>query len=113
MNELGEYLRSIRNKKKLSLKKVCELTSITDSRLSRFENGKISEPPAKELMQLANIYKIDTIDLYLKAGYLFDKDINPQHTFTNVDKLTEKEKEYIQYTINFLLANRKDIEYDI
>lgn len=113
MNELGEYLRSIRNKKKLSLKKVCELTSITDSRLSRFENGKISEPPAKELMQLANLYEIDTIDLYLKAGYLFDKDINHQHTFTNVDKLTEKEKEYIQYTINFLLANRKDIEYDI
>ena len=39
MEKLGEYLKDIRTEKGMSLHKVYENTGITDSRLSKAENG--------------------------------------------------------------------------
>ena len=54
MRKLGDYLRDIRNEKGLSLYKVYEQTGITDSRLSKAENGAWSNLKLPELKKLAD-----------------------------------------------------------
>ena len=67
--ELGRYLKSIRNIKDLSLREVNKLTNISYTHLNMIENGKRNVTPAL-LRNLANLYNLDYIDLYEKAGYI-------------------------------------------
>lgn len=67
--ELGEYLKNARNIKGLSLREVNKLTNISYSHLNMIENGKRNVTPAL-LKNLANLYNLDYIDLYEKAGYI-------------------------------------------
>ena len=67
--ELGKYLKDARNLKGLSLREVNKLTDISYSHLNMIENGKRNVTPAL-LRNLANLYNLDYIDLYEKAGYI-------------------------------------------
>ena len=67
--ELGEYLKNARNIKGLSIREVNKLTNISYSHLNMIENGKRNVTPAL-LKNLANLYNLDYIDLYEKAGYI-------------------------------------------
>lgn len=67
--ELGAYLKDIRNNKKISLREVEKLTSIGYAHLSMIENGKRNVTPAL-LRNLATLYNVDYLDLYEKAGYI-------------------------------------------
>lgn len=67
--ELGKFLRKIRENKKISLREMEKLTGVGYSHLSMIENGKRNVTPAL-LKNLSNIYNVDYIDLYEKAGYL-------------------------------------------
>lgn len=67
--ELGEYLKEIREKRDMSLRKVEMLTNINYSHLSLIENGLRNVTPAL-LKTLAKIYRVDYLDLYEKAGYI-------------------------------------------
>lgn len=67
--ELGQYLKKIRESRNLSLRTVERLTGIGYTHLSMIENGKRNVTPAL-LRNLSNIYNIDYIDLYEKAGYI-------------------------------------------
>lgn len=67
--ELGEYLKNARNIKGLSLREVNKLTNISYSHLNMIENGKRNVTPAL-LKNLANLYNLNYIDLYEKAGYI-------------------------------------------
>lgn len=67
--ELGKFLKEIRENKKISLREVEKLTGVGYSHLSMIENGKRNVTPAL-LKNLSNIYNVDYIDLYEKAGYL-------------------------------------------
>lgn len=67
--ELGEYLKKIREGKNISLREAEKLTGIGYSHLSMIENGKRNVTPAL-LRNLANIYNVDYIELYEKAGYI-------------------------------------------
>lgn len=74
MSKLGEYLKSVRIQQGLSLKDVYKDTGISDSKLSRIENGSnMSEAAPGILQALAELYKIDLVELYLIAGYLDDE----------------------------------------
>ena len=66
---LGEYLKSIREAKHLSLRQVDYKSSISYSHLSMIENGT-RKPTALTLKELAGVYDVDYIDLYEKAGYI-------------------------------------------
>lgn len=106
MEKIGQHLRKIRQKSKISLKDVYKKTGITDSILSRIENGNAVEPAPSILRKLAVFYNIDLISLYKSAGYLTNKDLKVyQQFFSGIDSLSEEEKEYIQSGINLL--NRK------
>ena len=67
--ELGEYLKEIRENKKLSLREVNKLTDISFTYLNMIENGKRNVNPTL-LRNLAKVYNVDYLDLYEKAGYI-------------------------------------------
>lgn len=67
--ELGKYLNKIRTDRDISLREVYKRTGITFSHLSMIENGKRNVTPAL-LKNLAQLYNVDYIDLYEKAGYI-------------------------------------------
>lgn len=67
--ELGLYLKKIREAKKISLRQVDYQKGITYSHLSMIENGTRKVTPSI-LKKLAEMYNLDYIDLYEKAGYI-------------------------------------------
>lgn len=67
--ELGLYLKGIREAKKISLRQVDYQKGITYSHLSMIENGTRKVTPSI-LKRLAEMYNLDYIDLYEKAGYI-------------------------------------------
>ncbi len=67
--ELGSYLAQVRKKKDISLREVYFKKGISYSHLSMIENGKRNVTPAL-LRNLAELYELDYLDLYEKAGYI-------------------------------------------
>jgi transcriptional regulator with XRE-family HTH domain len=107
MAELGHLLKVSREKSCLSLKKVYEITGITDSRLSKMERGQINCTP-DDLKKLAHLYNIHLIPLYVLAGYLNEVDIKEyQFVFKGVSSLDDEEMQHIQAQIDFLNKKRK------
>ncbi len=66
---LGKYLKQIREVKNLSLREVDKLTNISYTHLNMIENGKRNVTPAL-LRNLSQLYNVDYLDLYEKAGYI-------------------------------------------
>ena len=62
-------IKRIKRKKDLSLREVNKLTGISYSHLNMIENNKRNVTPAL-LRNLANIYNVNYIDLYVLAGYM-------------------------------------------
>lgn len=67
--DLGLYLKTIRETKKLTLRQVDYQSDISFSHLSMIENGT-RKPTALTLKELAKVYNVDYLDLYEKAGYI-------------------------------------------
>ena len=67
--ELGKYLKQLRELKGLSLREVNRLSDISYTHLNMIENGKRNVTPAL-LRNLAQLYNVDYLDLYEKAGYI-------------------------------------------
>ena len=67
--ELGKYLKQLREIKGLSLREVDKLSDISYTHLNMIENGKRNVTPAL-LRNLAQLYNVDYLDLYEKAGYI-------------------------------------------
>ena len=66
---LSKYLKQIREVKNLSLREVDKLTNISYTHLNMIENGKRNVTPAL-LRNLSQLYNVDYLDLYEKAGYI-------------------------------------------
>lgn len=107
MTALGDRLKESREKCDLSLKKVYELTNLTDSRLSKIERGQINCTP-DDLKKLAHLYNIQLLPLYVLAGYLNEEDIKEyRFVFQGASSLDDEEKQHIQAQIDFLNKKRK------
>lgn len=109
MDRLGDYLKEARIQQGLSLKDVYRETGISDSRLSRIENGtKAFEVGPSYTKALAKLYKIDLVDLLINAGYL---DANAlfsyEQVFRNVDLLSGDERKHIQEQIDLFTKERR------
>lgn len=108
MNELGNLLKQLRERAKMSLKDVYKATGISDSRLNRIERGaNASEPGVNDIKTLARLYGVSLIELYLSTGYLNDEDVSSYiRVFNNVNLLTEDEKISIQTQIDLFTKGR-------
>lgn len=67
--DFGIYLKQLREIKGLSLREVNKLTNISYTHLNMIENGKRNVTPAL-LRNLAQLYNVNYLDLYEKAGYI-------------------------------------------
>lgn len=68
-NVLGDYLRDLRNKQRLSLRAVGERVGLSGSYLSQIETGE-RRPGAGILRRLAPAYGVPVRDLLEVAGFL-------------------------------------------
>lgn len=109
MNSLGNYLKEARIKQGLSLKDVYRETGISDSRLSRIENGTTAfEVSPSFIKALAKLYKIELVDLLINAGYLDTEALSSyERIFRNVDLLSDVEKNHIQEQIDLFTKGRE------
>lgn len=107
MSNVGQYLKKTRLALNRSLKNVYFATGISDSILSRIENGDNGEPSPGQLKKLSVLYGISVIDLYLMCGYVDQNDLKQfQQCFNGVYSLTDEEKQLIQKQID--IFNRKN-----
>ncbi len=70
VENFGEYLRTLRLEKKLSLREVEKLSGVSNSYLGLIERGQRPIPGADILKKLAPIYDVPVRDLLNAAGYL-------------------------------------------
>ncbi|MBL7119110.1 MAG: helix-turn-helix transcriptional regulator [Dehalococcoidia bacterium] len=68
-NVLGDYLRDLRNKRRLSLREVGEKVGVSGSYLSQIETSE-RHPSAEILRKLAPAYGVPVRDLLEVAGFL-------------------------------------------
>lgn len=109
MSKLGEYLKKIRDELGLSLKDVYRETGISDSKLSRIENGtNVSAPTPDVLQALSKLYQINLVELYLIVGYLDEEALSSYvQVFKNVKLLKDDERKNIQEQIDLFTKGRK------
>lgn len=107
MITLGNYLKNKREELGLSLHDVYLKTGITDSRLSRLEKDNYDEPSALMLKSLAETYRISTVELFIKAGFLTYESIDiSSQVFQGVEMLTEEDRKHIQGQIDYIISKR-------
>jgi transcriptional regulator with XRE-family HTH domain len=75
-DNFGEYLRSLRVEKRLSLREVEEKSGVSNSYLGLIERGQRPVPGADILKKLAPVYDVPVRDLLLAAGYLKDEGVS-------------------------------------
>lgn len=111
MGRLGDYFKDARIQRGLSLKDVYKKTGISDSRLSRFENGNNSfEEGFLFVKNLAELYHIDLVDLLIKSGCLDPKALSSyERVFRDVELLTDAEMNHIQEQIDLFTKERKKL----
>jgi transcriptional regulator with XRE-family HTH domain len=110
MAMVGQYLRAIREARQLSMGDVEKRTAITTTRLNRIEHDNIKEPSPTALKQLAELYEIDLVSLFVKAGYLDANSVSAfSRVFSGVEKLNEDEKKHIQQQIDFLNKRQESL----
>lgn len=107
--QFGEYLRSLRQEKGLTLTKLAEESGVSHPYLSQIENGKKNNYPSSEvLIKLAGPLGVDYEELMEKAGHL------PSDSFrSNLTAMLEKALSVT--TINnqffdFLMDDVKQVE---
>lgn len=112
---LSQYLASIRQARKMSLRQVEEASGkeISNAYLSQLETGKIVQPSPNALSTLADIYKIDYVHLMEIAGYLrpsATRDAKSRHgrvaTFAEHNLSPEEEGELLEY-LRFIRTKKR------
>jgi len=103
---LGQYLASIRNDRRMTLRQVEEATNkeVSNAYLSQIENDKIQQPSPNVLHALAEIYGIDYGQLMEMAGHITPSQSRRQDqrhgrvaTFADHNLTPAEEAELIDY----------------
>lgn len=111
MSRFGNYLKTVRSEKGISQARVYEKTGITNSRLSKAENGADDTLNPVELKKLAILYEVAVVPMYIMAGYLDTSDLEEYRSgFKNTELLDDEEKKHIQDQIDFLIRRKKDAQ---
>lgn len=103
---LGQYLASIRQARRMTLRQVEEATNkeVSNAYLSQIENDKIQHPSPNVLHALSEIYAIDYAELMEMAGHITptkNRGHDQRHgrvaTFAEHNLTSEEEAELIEY----------------
>lgn len=106
----GQFLKSIRKSKNLSIVKLAEMSGVSNPYISQIENNKFT-PSMDVLSKLAKSLNLDMIELAQKAGYLNEEDF----TLTAKEEKEFEAAAFLQnseelYIVNQQLAKTKSQE---
>lgn len=78
----GRYLKEIRQRRGLSLRKVEALTEgrVRNAFLSQIENGQVALPNIDLLADLSDVYRLDHWNLMWRAGYRIPREYPEEKT---------------------------------
>lgn len=111
-NELfpfGDFLKEMRERKKVSLKKVEEATGISNAYLSLLETGERRKLPSPDrLKTLANYYNVSVQQLLEKAGYFNENEIEETY-----EQKIEKAFLHVISDLTFKFGTRLKDKYDL
>jgi len=71
-NKFGEYVRTLRKTRGLTLKQVETSAGVSNAYISQFERGLRKPPHPDVLKRLAKVYEVTDRELLIAAGYLED-----------------------------------------
>lgn len=108
VGSIGEYIREQRQRAKVSLRQLAEVTGVSNPYLSQIERG-LRKPSAEILQQIAKGLRISAEALYVQAGILEEREAD-----TDVEAairadliLTERQK---QVLLDIYTSFRKENE---
>lgn len=111
LNEFGNYLKSARNRKGLSLRAVEAQIDISNAYLSQLEQGKVKQPSPVTLHQLAELYDLSYAEVMRMVGYPVpgdsDETENQSGLAARLGDVSEKEEEELLDYLNYLRSKRK------
>jgi transcriptional regulator with XRE-family HTH domain len=70
MENFGQYLKTLREEQRLSIREVERRAGVSSSYLAQIEQGRKGPPGAEILKKLAPVYSVPVRDLLKAAGYL-------------------------------------------
>ena len=92
LDEVGSFIKEQRQKSALSIRKLAEMTGVSNPYLSQIERG-IRTPSAEILRSIAGALSIRTETLYQRAGLLDEKEAPSVADAVGADtNLTDKQK---------------------
>ena len=92
LDEVGVFIKEQREKSALSIRKLAEMTGVSNPYLSQIERG-IRTPSAEILRSIAGALSIRTETLYQRAGLLDEKETPSVQEAVGADmNLTNKQK---------------------
>ncbi|MBP3953624.1 helix-turn-helix domain-containing protein [Bacillus suaedae] len=120
--EFGSYLKGLRKRQGLTLKKLEELTGYSNSYLSQIETGKKGIPSPEILKKLESPLGEKYSQLMFRAGYfewMYDEEADPMYDTQDLGfvlhqkrvlygdiELTDQDKKLITLYINALVSER-------
>lgn len=113
-DQLGDFLKSVRNAKRMTLRQVEEVSDqeISNAYLSQLENNKIAKPSPNILHKLSDVYGISYESLMSRAGYIATQKKRTEGekhgkaaTFAGEHLTGEEEDELLKY-LAFLRSKR-------
>ena len=108
VTDLGSFIREQRRVGRLSLRKLSELSGISNPYLSQIERG-LRRPSAEILQQIAKALRISAETLYVQAGILEPPDGSPDLTRAIMADQTISEEQK-QALVRIYLSFRREHE---
>lgn len=71
-DEFGLYLRTLREKRGLTINQLSTESGISNAQISRIENGLRNSPKPNTIKRLAKVLNVDYQEMLYKAGYIED-----------------------------------------
>jgi SOS regulatory protein LexA len=88
--EFGEYLRKVRKESNLTIRKLEELSGVSNAYLSQLENGKRGVPSIEILHKLSQHLDVSYNDLLRKAGYVDYRLFRNRYVHQGIDEFAEE-----------------------
>lgn len=111
LKDLGDFLRRGREGKGLSLRKVEELTDISNAYLSQLESAKIQRPSPLDLHKLCALYELSYALAMEHAGYPLPEGVEPassqQRLLARLGSTTPDEEDALVDYAEFLRSKRR------
>jgi len=110
---LGNYLRSLRDAKGLSLRDVEEESGVSNAFLSQLESGKVKQPSPVVLYKLAALYSVPYGLLMERAGHPMPESAAAPRSgpspsvLHRLGRVTEEEEEALLAYLSFLRSQAK------